>query len=593
MQIFLLHAARIVLLLSLILSPFGVFVCLVTRVDAQVPAPASPLAITEILPNALDENSGEIIEIQNTGATVIDLAQWFFADTTTTQSFIAFPAQLPIGLSQTQLAPGQIALVLDKDYAGEYNAEILATVPAVHVVLVTTSKGNLSLANTTDRVALIDGSGAVSDEFSWTADPGSEVPFSRFVKSTGGLSSLAPDAEGLSLGFLRNEVLPEPIIAPSVRLSEVLPNPVDSDTSEFIEIENVGSEAAPLEGLTIKDASGKEFVLSGELPTLAYKSFPQSESSITLNNDSEKVQLWFMGDNGQELLDETSYESAKEGESWGRFGEDFKWTTTITPSASNILTTPEQPDTTVGENEGSENETVAEEEGIAIAESIAEVKDASEGELIQVEGIIATRVGNFFENNLHIIDASGGILVRAPESFPAIVGQKVRIKGERTNYRLMPRIEVSNAEDIEVIGEATLSPIKKDVKEISKDDVGSLVQVLGKVKKRSSASFRLDGGEKELLVSVRSSSGITKKAPSKGASVTVTGIILASGEQVVLAPRNDADVTGKTLLKSGPEESNVLFGTTAFLAAVLIILWERRRAGWSGRSRSSAYRVDQ
>jgi uncharacterized protein YdeI (BOF family) len=594
MQLSFLFAARIVLLLSLILSPFGAFIVIVTQVNALGPAPASPLAITEILPNALDENTGEIIEVQNTSSVAVDLAQWFFADTTTTtQSFIAFPAQLPIGASQTQLAPGQIALVLDKDYTGEYNAQILATVPAVHVVLVTTSKGNLSLANTTDRIALVDGAGGISDEFSWTSDTGSETPFSRILKSAGGLSALTADPEGLSLGFLRNEVLPEPALAPSVRLSEALPNPADSDTSEFIEVENFGSETVSLGGLTIKDASGKEFELSGELPALAYKSFSQGESGITLNNDSEKVQLWFMGGEGLELLDDTAYENADEGESWSRFEQGFTWTISATPNASNILTAPEQPEPTVEEKEDPDDETASQEEEVESVGSIAEAKAVREDEVVQLEGIVATRVGNFFENNLHLIDASGGILVRIPESFSATIGQKLRIKGARAKYRLMPRIEVSEVEDIEVIGDGALSPIKKSVHDISQDDVGSLVQMSGKVVKRSGTSFRLGNSEKDLLISVRSSSGITKKAPAKDTNVTVTGIILASGENVVLAPRSDADLSGKALLKSGPAENRILFGTSAFLAAVLTMLWERRRAEWLGRSRSSAYRDDQ
>jgi hypothetical protein len=594
MQKPLLRAAQIVVLLSLIISPFGAFVLAVTSADAQTPPPASPLAITEILPNALDENTGEILEIRNVSSGVIDLAAWSFADTTTTvQPFIPFPAQLPIGLSQTQLGPGQIALVLDKDYADEYNAEILARVPAVHVILVTTSKGNLSLANSTDRIALVDAAGFISDEVVWTADPGSEIPLSRTLRLDGSLSAVAADAEGRSLGFLQEEV-PVPILAPNVRLSEALPNPVDSDAAEFVEVENVGDSVALLDGLTLKDASGKEFALSGELQERAYKSVPQSESGITLNNDSEKIQLWFAGEDGPELLDETSYENAHEGQSWSRFEQEFRWTTSVTSGLANVLTEPEQLEEIEEADEQLDQENDSPEEEVRVA-SIAEAKSSDDGELLQIEGVVATRLGNFFANSLHIIDASGGILVRVPEVFSADIGQKLRIRGERSDYRQMPRIEVGSAEAIEKLGTEVVPVVKKDISALTKDDVGSLLQVSGKVVRRSGASFRVGSDENDVLVSVRSGSGITKKAPAKAVAVTVSGIVLASDKQIVLAPRSEADLTSAsaTLLKSGPMHSVVLSGTAGFLAAIMVILWERRRAGWSDQSRSSAYRDAQ
>ncbi|MDZ7796881.1 MAG: hypothetical protein U5N56_07500 [Candidatus Marinimicrobia bacterium] len=84
------------------------------RIDAQI-------IFNEFMIDAEDENSGEFIEVINTGNNIVKLTDYYLCDPQDTDAVISFPDSL--------LAPGEFGLILDPDYSGEYDSLIPVGTP--------------------------------------------------------------------------------------------------------------------------------------------------------------------------------------------------------------------------------------------------------------------------------------------------------------------------------------------------------------------------------------------------------------------------------------------------------------------------------
>src|SRR3990167_8201708 len=231
---------------------------------ARAADPACPkVFISEVLANVANESSDEVLEIYNAGEEALDLTGWQLVDDGATPlTLTAYPRPLSIGLSQTILAAGGFALILDKDYAGVYDTAIQEAIPDPEdLSLLSSTSGNLLLANTADRVALRSPEGAICDELRWMSDGGEGTSLARQENSDGSLSAAALDPTGHSLGFIREQVVVEMPAPPTLRISELLPDPAGDDSAEFIEIENSGVEPALLTNVELRDASTSQYQL--------------------------------------------------------------------------------------------------------------------------------------------------------------------------------------------------------------------------------------------------------------------------------------------------------------------------------------------
>jgi hypothetical protein len=528
---------RLFVLATLVVAPF-------TPQASLAQTPAAGIVFSEILANALDENTGEFVEIINAGGGPIDLSTWVIVDASGARhGLVSFPRELGFGLRQTVLDPGQIGLILDQDYAGEYAAPI-AELPdgGANLVLLGSSRGNLSLANSSDGLTLIDGAGANMGSFSWTSDPGSEIPFSRLRDLAGTLGELLPDETGLSIGQVKSKLPPAPPIPPTLRISELLPNPVGSDTSEWIELENVGVDLADLSFVRVRDASGTGNLLEGELGAGEFLVVTTATSGLSQNNSGDTLELLFAPTGLESLrLDLVTYQEAPEGQSWARFGDTLTWTTKPTPGVANVL---EEPAIEEEEPRESEKETELAEEVAAqplLLDSLSEAKDADAGELVSVSGIIATPVGLFYKDKFFLVDQTAGIVVRVGESSakPSL-GEHVRLIGSLTQLKHYPQLTLT--QDPEQLDPVETPIPDRSPETISKDDVGRLVRVQGKVSKKQGSSFRLAKEDRDILVSIRKGTGIKTTNTKKGEDRTVTGIVLASGANLVVAPRSLDDL---------------------------------------------------
>jgi hypothetical protein len=93
---------------------FFVFILLCATLQAQC-------ILNEFMIDAVDENTGEFIEVYNVSDSVIDLTRFYLCDPQDTDAIIPFPDYL--------IKPRCYGIILDPDYAGEYDHLIPDSVP--------------------------------------------------------------------------------------------------------------------------------------------------------------------------------------------------------------------------------------------------------------------------------------------------------------------------------------------------------------------------------------------------------------------------------------------------------------------------------
>ena len=130
---------------------------------------AVEVVISEIMANALDEDTGEYIEIYNYGAVPVDLHLFVLWDGDAIDQLFGF-----FNPADTILAPGEYAVVLDNEYAYEYS------IPVGALMLTT---GDTTLGSglaTTDDVFLFEPDGlTLIDSFTSPSDPGNGVSIEK------------------------------------------------------------------------------------------------------------------------------------------------------------------------------------------------------------------------------------------------------------------------------------------------------------------------------------------------------------------------------------------------------------------------------
>lgn len=199
------------------------------------PGPAAPmmLQITEVMANPLDEDTGEFIELYNTGDALIDVAGLIIDDGDATDTIEAFGGG-------TVIPPGGYAVILDPEYADEYDlpADVVRLRPDD-----TTLGSGLA---TTDPILIRGADGTVIARFDTPFNPGNGV--SAEWREGAWLASTCE--AGASPG---RPACFEPAPRPEIIVNEVMANPLDEATGEFIELLNVGEGPVDLAGFIIHD----------------------------------------------------------------------------------------------------------------------------------------------------------------------------------------------------------------------------------------------------------------------------------------------------------------------------------------------------
>ncbi|MFQ5493390.1 MAG: lamin tail domain-containing protein [Candidatus Dojkabacteria bacterium] len=225
------------------------------------------LVINEVMPNPVGSDSQyEWVELYNSSAAAVELSQWQLGATT---------------LPNYQLQAYEY-VVLARD------AIALSTrLPEASIV-----ESTFSLPNSGGEVAIISTEG--SSAFNY---PQSSEGIS-FELLSGDCNTVAKHPNSNSGGAVNTPCDPEPVNLqePSVFISRVEAAPTTGD--EWLELTNLSDEEVILDGLTLKDASGKEHPLTGlSIQSLAsVKIFPKP---VSLNNDGDTITLF--GSEGRQV----------------------------------------------------------------------------------------------------------------------------------------------------------------------------------------------------------------------------------------------------------------------------------------------------
>jgi hypothetical protein len=138
----------------------------------------------------------------------------------------------------------------------------------------------------------------------------------------------------------------DPNACETVRISELLPNPVGDDSgSEWIELHNGATGPAPL-GKCIVDVAGTgySFLPDDSLAPGEWRSFTSlytsegDDKAVNLKNSGDtQVSLLRMRPDTNETVQSFIYSDAPEAQSWARFDAGWQWTYSLTPDAPNVL----------------------------------------------------------------------------------------------------------------------------------------------------------------------------------------------------------------------------------------------------------------
>lgn len=339
------------------------------------PAPASPpaLAISQI------KITGDefVVLRNNSGKDITDLSSYWLDDFNNNQPMSAGASRSTQQLPAAKLANGQTLLLSSNGMAacgaavaGKLSVSLTDGGGFLQVVQVSQSPLGI-IQMPIDYVSWSSGTDplipnvpsstkspravyyryANSTGFAWqladldTANP-CQLNVAGSTSVSSGLTaavSPVPSVKGVSTASLSIPDSDVGLAAPQI--SEVLPNPASPQTDaedEFIELYNFNNNSFDLSGFILQVGTTTvhkyTFPDGTHMDPHQFMAFQSLDTGLSLSNSSGQVKLL---DPGGNLLSQTDeYGTAKDGYSWVSADGLWQWTTTPTPNAVNIITTP-------------------------------------------------------------------------------------------------------------------------------------------------------------------------------------------------------------------------------------------------------------
>jgi len=213
------------------------------------------LVLNEVINNPLNEQTGEVVELINTGADPVDLAGLWISDGDTTEPLVPYDG------GPTVLAAGDIGLVIDAGYDGAY------ALPA-GVVTVTTGDNHLGNGlSVTDPISLLESDGASVIDTWWAPfNPGNGTSAEKVAPLGGDVASNwlpSTCGSGASPGYVNCVSWSPGAGGPAgLSINEVMANPLSEATGEYIELYNAGTGPVNLAGLVVDDGDATDEIVA-------------------------------------------------------------------------------------------------------------------------------------------------------------------------------------------------------------------------------------------------------------------------------------------------------------------------------------------
>ena len=334
-------------------------------------AVSADIVLTHIQPGIANGATKEYVILYNNTIGATDITNWCLRN----KSDAVFACFTPeVDNQRAWLPPHSYAVVVSAPYLETLPPGML---PSISYAPTNQSSG--AIVGSGDTVSLIDQSGVVVDAFSWSGaqimsmlyarktvplvptvyqDTDSPQEWTTMVWSTTkvpadqllwraaeveqdvcinieGIQATVPDDMSGNEGIC--EPLP-PILAPTILITEVMPNPSGSDTeNEFIELYNYGEEPISLKGYMLRygASADKRLILTNELwiDAQSYLVMKNVGGSFTLPNTAGIVKIETT--DGFVVSEAPAYANAKDDQSWALFDGFWRYTKIPTPGYAN------------------------------------------------------------------------------------------------------------------------------------------------------------------------------------------------------------------------------------------------------------------
>lgn len=459
------------------------------------------IKINEVMANPLDEDTGEFVELINIGDTAVDLYHWMLSDPADTNDvFEDFTTLYDWGKAGTLLEPGDMAVIVDPEYVGEYNDFLTVHAdPNTTLMLrvhADTSIGN-GLGNSGDALTLTDLQGNIIDALEWSGDAG----------------------EGISWEKNSPELTNEPMNwSQSANVFGSSPGVNNNDAPQVAAVVTPEEGGAPL--------------------TIAYDAVLSTDPE---NDQFTAVWDFGTGEIGTEMSGEYTYEAAGEyivsvtlTDTHGAQSAKTEAATVVVTGDPDDPTDPDDPDDLDPAEE---------------VLTIAEMRQLNLDATATIEAVVTVAPGTLSDQYFYVQDATGGLQIYvgnlAISDFAP--GDKLKITGKLSSVQDEARLKVSDSTKIELIGAvAPLSP--KDIKTGAADEghEGRLVRVQGNITETSGDTFYLDDGTGAVKIYVDPDTGIDLPDKQKGDFFAITGVVSQTSSGYRILPRNNADISTET-----------------------------------------------
>ena len=332
---------------------------------------------------------------------------------------------------------------------------------------------------------------------------------------------------------------PSPWQGEGVIINEIYPNPEGADTGrEWLELLNQSAGRINLLNWRVENENGK-FKFKNDLWLEAGKFYllGNAASQLAFKNSSDTVSLY---DNSGELADAAEYIDAVQGESYARGANDkWFWTAKLTPGEENIIRVAASQERIMNNESRIMGNASAYNEA-----TLEEVRSMEIGSLVKVKGTVAVEPGILGAQIFYIVGSPGIQVYNYKKDFPALrVGDYVEISGELSQIQGELRLKTKDKADIKIVEHKPPPPaLALSCDQVNEDGVGQLITVSGEITDRKSSTLYLDDGNDEILIYIKSNTGIDTKNLAAGQTAEITGILSKTASGLRLLPRSQADI---------------------------------------------------
>jgi len=317
-------------------------------------AGVSDIVINEFMPDPLVGQS-EWIELYNNSDFSIDLSGWNIED-----------GKGKVLSLMGVIQPGQI-MAFDLSASKLNNDGDLLIIKSNQGVLIDrVSYGNWADENIADNAPRAKTGETIARNLNGYDTNIDKNDFSLTIQATRGLSNiiilpLKEQTEAVEAEVIRP--LGHQSATGQIIINELLPNPADDETAEFIELKNIDNKEVDITGWILQDNSRRQYVIDCDyyedclLAPLELLAIYRFQSGLALNNTGgDQVQL---SSAEHQLMDEAVYQDKTEaGNSYSRTIDDhWQWTKRATPGRENIFVSIEENNLGAGKDNGFESTT--------------------------------------------------------------------------------------------------------------------------------------------------------------------------------------------------------------------------------------------